>query len=231
MANRSIISSFVAFGFASTMLIAPAQSAEIKIISTGAFKEVLGELAPAYERSSGHKLTVVFAGTDEIVARLGAGETIDIVIAPAPWIDDLTRRGLLVADSRVDVARSGIGAAARLGAPRFDISSSGALKKSLLEAERIVLSTGVSGIYLTKLFAAWGVASDLEPKIVRLPGSGPVADAVVRGEADIAFLQVSEWLPVKGITFLGPLPADIQEMTAISAGIGKPAGAPDAASV
>jgi molybdate transport system substrate-binding protein len=89
-----------------------------------------------------------------------------------------------------------------------------------------VLSTGVSGIYLTKLFATWGVAGDLEPKIVRLPGSGPVADAMVRGEADIAFLQVSEWLAVKGITFLGPLPKDIQEMTAISAGIGKAAGAP-----
>jgi molybdate transport system substrate-binding protein len=74
------------------------------------------------------------------------------VIAPAPWIDDLTKRGLLVADSRVDVARSGIGAAARLCAPGFDISSSGGIKKSLLEARSIVLSTGVSGIYLTKLF-------------------------------------------------------------------------------
>src|SRR5262249_29143761 len=157
MTNRSIFGCLVALGLASAMLVATARSEEIKIVSTGAFKEVLGELALAYERSSGHKLTVAFAGTDEIVARLGSGEAIDIVIAPAPWIDDLTKRGLLVAGSRADIARSGIGAAARLGAPWFDISSSGALKKSLLEAERIVLSTGVSGIYLTKLFATWGV--------------------------------------------------------------------------
>jgi molybdate transport system substrate-binding protein len=229
MTKPSIVGPFIAFGLASAMLAATAGAAEIKVISTGSFKDAFGELAPTFEKSSGHKTTAMWAGTDEIIRRLGAGEPLDIVIAPAPWIDDLIKRGLLVAGSRVDVARSGIGVAARAGAPRIDIGSGDALKKALLGAGSIALSTGVSGIYLTKLFAKWGITDQLEPKIIRLSGAGPVADAMVRGEADIGFLQVSEWLGVKGISFLGPLPADIQEMTAISAGLGKAAGAPDAA--
>jgi molybdate transport system substrate-binding protein len=229
MTKPSIVGSFIALGLASAMLAATAGAAEITVISTGSFKDAFGELAPTFEKSSGHKTTAMWAGTDEIIRRLGAGEPLDIVIAPAPWIDDLIKRGLLVAGSRVDVARSGIGVAARAGAPRIDIGSGDALKKALLGAGSIALSTGVSGIYLTKLFAKWGITDQLEPKIIRLSGAGPVADAMVRGEADIGFLQVSEWLGVKGISFLGPLPADIQEMTAISAGLGKAAGAPDAA--
>jgi molybdate transport system substrate-binding protein len=199
------------------------------VISTGAFKEVLGDLAPAFEKMTGHKVVAVFAGTDEIVRRLGAGETLDIVIAPAVWIDDLIKRGLVVADSRADVARSGIGAATRAGAPRIEMGSADGLKKGLLGAKSIVLSAGVSGIYLNGLFQKWGVAGELKSKITTLSGSIEVADALVRGEAEVGFLQVSELLSVKGVTFLGPLPADIQEMTAITAGLGKAAGAPEAA--
>jgi molybdate transport system substrate-binding protein len=229
MTKQSIVGSIIALGLASVMAATAANAAEIKVISTGSFKNALGELAPAFERSSGHKLTSTWAGTDEIVRRLSAGEPLDLVIAPAPWIDDLIGRGLVAAGSRVDVAKSGIGAAARAGAQPVDISSAAALRAALLGARSIALSTGVSGIYLSKVFAKWGIAAELEPRIIRLPGSGPVADAMVRGEADIGFLQVSEWLAVKGISFLGPLPPDIQEITVISVGLGKAAGAPDAA--
>jgi molybdate transport system substrate-binding protein len=211
------------------MLAGIADAAEIKVISTGSFKEVFGELAPMFEKTTGHKVVAVFAGNDEIVRRLGAGETLDIVIAPAVWIDDLIKRGLVVADSRAEVARSGIGAATRAGAPRIEMGSADGLKKGLLGAKSIVLSAGVSGIHLNGLFQKWGVAGRLKSKITTLPGSVPVADALVRGEAEVGFLQVSELLSVKGITFLGPLPADIQEMTAITAGLGKAAGAPEAA--
>jgi molybdate transport system substrate-binding protein len=230
MTKQGIVAALAALGVAVAVFSAAANAAEIKVISTGSFKAAFAELAPAFERSSGHKATAIWAGTDEIISRLGAGETLDIVIAPAPWIDDMIKRGLLVAGSRVDVAKSGIGAAVHAGAPRIDIGSADALKSALLGAKSIVLSTGVSGIYLAKLFAKWGVSERLEPKIKRLPGSGPVADAMARGEAEIGFLQVSEWLGVAGVEPLGPLPADIQEITAISAGLNKAAGAPDAAS-
>jgi molybdate transport system substrate-binding protein len=206
-----------------------ASAAEIKVITTGSFKEALGELRPAFEQASGHRLTVIAAGTDEIVRRLGAGETLDIVIAPAPWIEDLIKRGLVRTNSRTDVARSGIGAAVPAGAPRIRIGSSEELKGALLGAESIALSAGVSGIYLNGLFRKWGIAEAIKAKITTLPGAGPVADAVSHGKAAIGFLQVSEWLAVPGITFLGPLPADIQEITTISAGLGRAAAAPEAA--
>jgi Bacterial extracellular solute-binding protein len=149
-----------ALGIACAAMVAAANAAEIKVISTGAFKPALGELAPAFEKSSGHKVAAIWAGTDEIIRRLGAGETLDIVIAPAPWIDDLTKRGLLVAGSRVDVAKSGIGVAVPAAAPRIDIGSGDALRSALLGAKSIALSTGVSGIYLTALFAKWGIGPD-----------------------------------------------------------------------
>jgi molybdate transport system substrate-binding protein len=206
-----------------------AESAEIRVISTGSFRGALTELARAFEAARGDKVAMTWAGTDEIVRRLAAGETLDIVIAPAPWIDDLTGRGWLVPGSRVDLADSGIGVAIKAGAPAIDVSSTAALRNALRNARTIMLSNGVSGIYLTALFKRWGLAEELEPKIVRLPGSREVADAMVRGEADIAFLQVSEWLEVKGVTFVGPLPADIQEVTAISSGLNKNAAAPEAA--
>ncbi len=229
MTKQRIVGVLTVLGFAGAMLAATADAAEIKVISTGSFKAAFGELAPAFEKSSGHEVTAIWAGTDDIIRRLGAGETLDIVIAPAPWIDDLIKRGWLVAGSRVDVAKSGIGVAMHAGAPRIDIGSADALKGALLQAKSIALSTGVSGIYLAGLFAKWGITDRLEPKIKWLPGSGPVADAMARGEAEIGFLQVSEWLGVEGVAFLGPLPADIQEITAISAGLNKAAGAPDAA--
>ena len=230
MTRTRIVGAVIGLGVASAaMLGGNADTAEIKVISTGSFKEVLGELAPAFEKSTGHKVTAIFAGTDDIVRRLGAGETLDIVIAPAVWIDDLIKRGLVIGDSRADVARSGIGAATRAGAPRIDIGSADGFKKGLLGAKSIVLSAGVSGIYLNGLFQKWGVAGELKSKITTLPGSIEVAAALVRGEAEVGFLQVSELLSVKGIVFLGPLPADIQEMTAITVGLGKAAGAPDAA--
>ena len=226
MTRGRIVGAVIGLGVASAaMLGGNADTAEIKVISTGSFKEVLGELGPAFEKSTGHKVTAIFAGTDDIVRRLGAGETLDIVIAPAVWIDDLIKRGLVVADSRADVARSGIGAATRAGAPRIDIGSADGFKKGLLGAKSIVLSAGVSGIYLNGLFQKWGVAGELKSKITTLPGSIEVAAALVRGEAEVGFLQVSELLSVKGIVFLGPLPADIQEMTAITVGLGKTAGA------
>jgi molybdate transport system substrate-binding protein len=233
MTKRRIVATLVAaasiqLGLA-VMLAGIAEAAEIKVITTGSFKEALGDLGPAFEKSSGHKVTPILAGTDDTIRRLSAGETLDIVIAPAPSIDDLIRRGLLLADSRIDVAKSGIGVAARAGAPRIDISTGEALKKALLGAKSIVLSAGVSGIYLTGLFRKWDIADELKPKITTLPGAPPVVAAMVRGEADLGFLQVAELLPVKGIEFLGPLPADIQEMTAITAALSKTAGSADAA--
>jgi molybdate transport system substrate-binding protein len=228
--KQSLVRLFGTFAAASAVMAGGiVNAAEIKVVTTGAFQAALVELAPAFERSSGHKVVTIAAGTEDITKRLRVGEALDIVIAPAPAIEGLLTQRLVLPDSRVEVARSGIGLAIHPGSQRYDIGTSERLRAAVLEARSIALSSGVSGVYLARLFQQWGIAEKIRSKAVTLPGSPAVTEAVVRGQADIGFLQVSEWLPVKGAEFLGALPADIQEFTSISAGLGKFAANPEAA--
>ncbi len=133
-------------------------------------------------------------------------------------IDELIRRGRIVAGSRVDLAKSGVGVAVRAGAARPDIGTSDALKRALLAAKGVAYSTGPSGVYIIELFQRLGIADELKAKTRQVKGE-PVGAVVARGEAEIGFQQVSELLPVPGIDFLGTLPADIQRITIFSAGM------------
>jgi molybdate transport system substrate-binding protein len=118
-------------------------------------------------------------------------------------------------------------ASARAGAPRPDISSAAALKAALLAAKSIVLSSGPSSLCLPTLFQTMGIADALKPKIIQIGPGLPVGEAVARGEGQIGFTQMSELMSVKGVDYLGPLPADVQLITVFSAGLH--AAAPDAA--
>ena len=153
----------------------------------------------------------------------------DLVLLPAAQIEDLLKQGKLVAGSRVDIAKSGVGVAIRAGAPKIDIGSAEGLKKALLAAKSIAYSAGPSGIHIAGLIQKWGIADQLRAKIVISPADTPVGIVVARGGAEIGFQQVSELLHVKGIDYLGPLPADIQETTVFAAALHKDARSPDAA--
>jgi molybdate transport system substrate-binding protein len=206
-----------------------AGAAEIKMIASNAVKEAYLQLVPQFEKSSGHHVTVDWVGTDDVVRRIGGGEVADIVIAPSFTIDALTKQGSLAEGSRVDVAKSIIGVALRPGAPKPDLSSGEGLKQYLLSGKSIIISGGPSGTYLSGLFQKMGIADRIKAKTTRLaPGASPGV-SVARGEGDIGFTQVSELLAVKGIDYLGPLPADIQDVTIFSAGLGKGAPQPEAA--
>jgi molybdate transport system substrate-binding protein len=208
--------------------LAPAAgAAEIKVIASNAVREPYRELVPVFEKASGHKVTIDWGGTVDIVKRVGGGEVADIVIIPAGRIDDFVKQGTLVA--RIDVARSGVGAAVRAGGARPDISSAAALKATLLAAKSIVLSSGPSSLYLPTLFQAMGIADQLKPKIIQIGPGLPVGEAVARGEGEIGFTQMSELMSVKGVDYLGPLPADVQMITVFSASVHAAATAPDAA--
>jgi molybdate transport system substrate-binding protein len=199
-------------------LLAPAaNAAEIKVIASNAVREPYRELVPVFEKATGHKVTIDWGGTVDIVKRIDAGEVADIVIIPAPRIDDFVRQGKLT--GRVDLARSGVGVAVRAGAPRPDISSAEALRKTLLAAGSIVLSSGPSGIYLPTLFQKMGIADELKPKIRQIGPGLPVGEAVARGEGEIGFTQMSELMSVEGVDYLGPLPAEVQQITVFSAGL------------
>ena len=204
-----------------------AGAAGIKMIASNAVREPYGELLPAFEKSSGHKVTVDWGGTVDIVKRVESGEIADIVIVPAARIDDLIAKGRLA--SRTDLVRSGVGVAARAGVPRPDVSSVEALRSTLLAAKSIVLSSGPSSLYMPTLFQKMGIADAVKPKIIQIaPGLG-VGDTLARGEGEIGFTQMSELMSVKGIQYLGPLPAEVQFVTVFSAGLHASAPAPEAA--
>jgi molybdate transport system substrate-binding protein len=203
--------------------------ADIKVIASNAVKEAYTELVPGFEKATGHRLTTIWGGTLDISRRIGDGEVVDIVILPAVRIDDLIKQNRLVAGSRVDIARSGVGVAVRAGARKPDISSGAALKAALLAARSIVLSSGPSSVHLADLFRKMGIADAVKSKVTQIGPGLPVGEAVARGEGEIGFTQLSELLSAKGVDFVGPLPAEVQHITVWSAGIHAAAPAPDAA--
>jgi molybdate transport system substrate-binding protein len=195
-------------------------------MASAAFREAYLELVPQFERASGHKVTTLWVPSVQMMTRLKGGETVDLVILSAASLDELVTAGIIA--NRVDLARSGIGIAVRAGAAKPDISSGEAVKRAVLAAKSVVYSTGPSGIYLASLFERMGIATQLEPKLKRVQGE-PAGGVVARGEAEIGFQQVSELLPVPGIDIVGPLPPDIQQITAFSAGLHVAATEADAA--
>lgn len=227
---KSIVSALTKF-VAAAMVIGTttAHAAEIKVIASAAVKEVVLDLIPAFEKSSGHKVTTIWAGTEAITKRISGGEVVDIVLIAAPNIDKLISEGRLVAGSRADVVKSGIGVAVRAGLPKPDISSGEAVKKAVLAAKSVAYSSGPSGSYLADLFKKMGIADQIKDKVKQTPSGVQVGEVVARGEADLGFQQVSELLHLKGIHYLGPLPADIQHITVFSAALHAAARAPDAA--
>ncbi len=201
----------------------------INVLSSNAIKAAYTELVPHFERASGHKVATVWAGTNDILKRMKANETYDLMIMARPTLDGLAREGKVVAGSQVDLVTSGIGVAVRAGAPKPDISSGEALKRALLAAKSIGYSQGPSGVYLIKLFERWGIADTIRSRVLQTQPGNPVGEAVARGEAEIGFQQVSELLPIAGISFVGPPPADIQEVTTFAGGIHAAAKEVDAA--
>ncbi len=200
--------------------------AEIKVMLSAAFKEAYLELVPQFERASGHKVESLWVPSVQMMSRLKGGETVDLVILSATSLDELRKAGFI--SERTDLARSGIGVAVKSGARKPDISSGEAVKRAVLAAKGIAYSTGPSGIYLMELFQRMGIAESIRSKVKQVQGE-PAGGVVARGEAEIAFQQVSELLPVPGIDFVGPLPADIQQITVFSAGLHAAAKQPDAA--
>ena len=161
-------------------------AAEIKVMLSAAFKEAYVELVPEFERSTGHKVVTIWAPTVEMMKRLKGGEVVDLVIIAEDSLVELIKLGKIAPDSRVDLAKSGIGIAVRAGAPKPDIGTTEAFKRTLLAAKSIAYSTGPSGVYIESLFKRLGIADELKPKIKQLQGV-PIGEVVARGDAEIGF--------------------------------------------
>ena len=214
---------------AALFVVSSASAAEIKVLASGATKEAYLELVPQFEKASGHKVVTTWAGTVDIKKRIAAGEVFDLIVVAGPEIDEFIKQGKMAAGSRVDLMKSGVGAAVRAGAPKPDISSAEALKKAVLAAKTVGYSTGPSGVYMDALFERMGIAAQIKPKLKQTPPGVLIGTIVASGEAEIGFQQVSELIHVSGIDFIGPLSADVQKITVFSSGIHAGAKEPDAA--
>jgi len=226
MTKRPIALLLVVLG---TLWWSAAQAAEIRVLASNAIKEAYVEFAPLFEKSGGHKLNTTWDGTANILKRLRAGEVFDVVVLATPELNAMIGEGHIASGSGVDLVRSGVGAAVQVGAPRPDLSSGETIKARLLTAKGIGYSTGPSGVYLDGLFKRWGIADQIKDKLKRTPPGVPVGGLIAKGEADIGFQQVSELILYPGIQYVGPLPADIQQITTFSGGIHKAAKQPEAA--
>jgi molybdate transport system substrate-binding protein len=225
----------VTIGFA-IALAAPTASdaAEIKVLTSRAMNHVLTELADAFERTTGHKVTLILAPPTEIVKRVVNGEVVDIVMSGAA-VNNLVQHGKIAPGDQMILARVGIGVAVRAGAPKPDISSPEALKHTLLAAKSIVYTDpaigGASGIQFEKVIDRLGIGKEVKAKSIVNPRAAikPSAEFVARGEAELGIQLISEIVSVPGAELLGPLPGDLQAMTVIFAGILTTAPGPDAA--
>jgi len=227
------------FGVAALLLASAASAADVHVMISAGFYKVYAELGPAFERASGHRLVTTRGPSmgdspEAIPARLARGEPADVVILDGGAADELGRRGVVRVDSKVELARSQVGMVVRAGAQEPDIGSVEAFRRTLLAAKSIAYSDSGSGSYLsTRLFAQLGVADQVAGKSrkVRGPPSGePVAAVIARGEAEIGFQQVSELMHVPGVTFVGPIPAELQPGFSFAGALTSTARQPEAAS-
>ena len=196
---------------------------DIIVMTSGAFTAAYLELIPQLELVTKKKIvtaaTSIGTGASSIPSRLQRGEPVDVVIVADTVLVELIKDGTVLAESRTALARSAIGMAVRAGAPKPDISSVDALKRTLLQAKSIAYSASVSGHYIsTELFQRLGIAEQTASKSRRIEGER-VGAVVARGEAEIGFQQISELFPVPGIEYVGPLPPEVQRVSVFSAGV------------
>ncbi len=227
--RRSLIVLVVAL----LLRVAAAATDEIVVMTSGAFTAAYLELVPGFERSTGNTVktatTTMGVGAESIPNRLRRHEPGDVVIVNAEALDDLIKEDLVVAGSRVDLARSSIAMAVRAGAPRPDIGSLAALTQTLKAAATVAYSASVSGDYLSmEVFPRLGLGEEMKRKGRRIERER-VGAVVARGDAELGFQQLSELLPVPGIVIVGPLPPEVQRVTVFAAGIVVGASHPAAA--
>jgi molybdate transport system substrate-binding protein len=205
-----------------------AQAEELRVMTSGGFTAAYKALGPKFAASTGNTLDTALGPSmgkapEAIPNRLARGEKADVVIMVGYALDELIKQGKVDPASRVELADSRIGMVVRDGAPKPDISTVDSLKKTLLEATSVAYSDSASGVYIeNQLFKRLGIDDQLKPKSKMIPKI-PVGSVVATGDYQLGFQQVSELLPIPGVSFVAKIPESVQSVTRFAAGI--PVGA------
>jgi molybdate transport system substrate-binding protein len=204
--------------------MAVADAADIKVFSTIGVQAALEELAPKFEKATGHKLAVTWATAAILVKRVQAGESADLMILTKQSLDALTTDGKASTGANAVFASSGMAVVVKKGAAKPDISTPDAFKRALTDAKAIAYSDpaagGASGVYFAKLLERMGIAEQMKAKTKHPPPSGNAANLVVSGEAELAIQQEPEVIAVAGVELVGPLPKELNNITVYAAGVG-----------
>jgi molybdate transport system substrate-binding protein len=214
------------------MMAQTASAAEIKVLTTGAFRSVVVALVPEFEKATGHKVVVDNGTVGQLQKRVDGGEAFDVLVLSPKGIEDYIKGGKIAAGSNARLAKVGVGVMVKDGAPKPDVSSVDAFKKALLAAKTVgyidPASGGSSGIYVAGLLEKLGIAEQIKPK-AKLKQGGHVSDLVKDGTAEIGIHQMSEIVGQAGVTLVGPLPAEIQNYTVYVVGLSTAAKEAEAA--
>jgi len=210
------------------MTAVSARAAEIKVLASNGVKAALEELAPAFERQTGNKLSITFGLAAILKRQIEAGEAFDLAILTSAGIEDLAKQGKVDGGSRGSIARSGVGIGIKKGGARPDIGTPDALKRTLLSAQSISWAKeGASGVYFASVLERMGIAEQMKPKAVLAPSGAEVGKLVAGGKVQYGVILVNELMAAPGVEVLGPLPAELQNYTVFHAGVG--AGSKNAA--
>jgi len=212
--------------------VGSAAAAEVRVLSAGAMKAMVSELSEGFKKETGHTVAITSDTGGGLRKRVEGGEKADVLVAPDAAMDALVKSNHAVASTRSDLAKTAIGVAVREGAPQPDISTVDAFKRALLEAKSIVYNDpaigATSGIHFAAVLERLGIAEAVKPKTVLWKG-GYAAEALVNGQAELCVHQISEILPVKGVTLVGPLPAEVNKVTTYAGALLASSPTPEAA--
>ena len=206
------------------MLAQPLAAAELDVFSTGAPSEAAKAIAAKFSAATGHRLAFTVGPPAAIKTKLDAGEHADVVIVPGPLVAALMKEGKLRPASAVEVARVGIGVVVREGAPRPDIATPAAIRQMLLDARSIAYphptsGGGFTGKEIERMIEQMGIADAVSPKAARTQAIAGGVALVAKGDAEVGLFNISEILPIKGVTLVGPLPPTLQHYIIFGAAI------------
>jgi molybdate transport system substrate-binding protein len=202
---------FLAVAIVASGLSTMADAVELKVIAGGSMTAPLNKLSPEFEKATGHKLSIHFDSTPNIIARVNAGTPFDVVVVPVDVFKDTAARAHFAPGPTVDVARVGYGVIVRAGAPKPDISTPDAFKQAMLAAPSLAfLPSSAAGAYVTKVFERLGIAEEMKAKTKVQASPGQIPQAVAKGEADIGVF-LSNVLIAPGVELVGPFPGDLQQ--------------------